>query len=179
MFGNGGIFCMYSYVSPLMIRVAGFSPEAMTLVILLAGLGMFVGNLVSGGLSVRLYARTGGAFRSGNRRRGVGAYPLPRGEPLGGADVDGRLYDDAFRRLVTATGVDLGKCTRRSDVGSGVDSGGVQPGKCLGRVLRWLADRIRSGLRIFGVAGVGFALLGFVMLTLFVRRYGRRRPQTV
>ena len=53
MFGNGGIFCMYSYVSPLMIRVAGFSPEAMTLVILLAGLGMFVGNLVSGGLSDR------------------------------------------------------------------------------------------------------------------------------
>ena len=148
MFGNGGIFCMYSYVSPLMIRVAGSDDVGHPA----RGAGHVRGQSRQRRIVGSLYARTGGAFRSGNRRRGVGAYPLPRGEPLGGADVDGRLYDDAFRRLVTATGVDLGKCTRRSDVGSGVDSGGVQPGKCLGRVLRRLADRIRSGLRIFGVA---------------------------
>ena len=148
MFGNGGIFCMYSYVSPLMIRVAGFSPEAMTLVILLAGLGMFVGNLVSGGLSDRYTPERVARFAQGIAVVALALILFLAANRWAALT----LYDDAFRRLVTATGVDLGKCTRRSDVGSGVDSGGVQPGKCLGRVLRRLADRIRSGLRIFGVA---------------------------
>ena len=30
MFGNGGIFCWYSYVTPLMTHVAGFSENSMT-----------------------------------------------------------------------------------------------------------------------------------------------------
>lgn len=53
MLGNGGIFCWYSYVSPLMMHTSGFSADAMTLVIMLAGFGMFVGNLVGGHLSDR------------------------------------------------------------------------------------------------------------------------------
>ncbi len=48
MFGNGGIFCWFSYVSPQMIHEAGFSPESMTLIMMLAGLGMTIGNLVGG-----------------------------------------------------------------------------------------------------------------------------------
>lgn len=46
--GNGGIFCWYSYIGPLMIRQTGFAPETMTLIVMLAGAGMFVGNLVGG-----------------------------------------------------------------------------------------------------------------------------------
>ena len=48
MFGNGGIFCWFSYVSPQMIREAGFAPESLTLIMILAGLGMTIGNLVGG-----------------------------------------------------------------------------------------------------------------------------------
>ena len=32
MFGNGGIFCWYSYVTPLMTHVAGFSENSMTFI---------------------------------------------------------------------------------------------------------------------------------------------------
>ena len=46
MFGNGGIFCWFSYVTPQMIHEAGFSPHSMTAVMMLAGLGMTIGNLV-------------------------------------------------------------------------------------------------------------------------------------
>ena len=52
-FGNGGIFCWYSYVSPLMIHTSGFTEENLTLVIMLAGFGMFAGNILGGHLSDR------------------------------------------------------------------------------------------------------------------------------
>lgn len=53
MFGNGAIFCMYSYVSPLMTTAAGFSAGSMAWVMVFAGLGMTFGNLLSGRLSDR------------------------------------------------------------------------------------------------------------------------------
>lgn len=51
--GNGGVFCWYSYVSPQMTQVSGFSDESMTGLMMLAGFGMVVGNLVGGRLSDR------------------------------------------------------------------------------------------------------------------------------
>ncbi len=53
MLGNGGIFCWYSYVSPLMTHVSGFGAEHLTLIIMLAGFGMFAGNLLGGHFSDR------------------------------------------------------------------------------------------------------------------------------
>lgn len=53
MFGNGGIFCWYSYISPLMTTDAGFPPETVSLLMVAAGFGMVVGNLTSGRLSDR------------------------------------------------------------------------------------------------------------------------------
>lgn len=50
-FGNGGIFCWYSYVSKAMTTVSGFSESSMGWVMVWAGLGMVLGNLVSGKLS--------------------------------------------------------------------------------------------------------------------------------
>ncbi len=49
--GNCGIFCMYSYVNPLMIKAGGFAPEALSLIMVAAGFGMVVGNITSGKLS--------------------------------------------------------------------------------------------------------------------------------
>lgn len=49
--GNGGVFCWYSYINPLLTDVSGFSLESITALMMLAGFGMVVGNLVSGRLS--------------------------------------------------------------------------------------------------------------------------------
>ncbi|MEC3879992.1 MFS transporter [Parapedobacter sp. 10938] len=49
--GTGGLFSWYSYISPLMTKVAGFSESSMTYILMLAGLGMFFGNLVGGRLA--------------------------------------------------------------------------------------------------------------------------------
>ena len=51
--GNGGAFCWFSYVNPLLTRVSGISPSDMTAVMVLAGMGMLVGNLAGGRLSDR------------------------------------------------------------------------------------------------------------------------------
>lgn len=51
MLGNGGVFCWYSYINPLLTNVSGFHPQSITLLMVLAGFGMVVGNLVSGRLS--------------------------------------------------------------------------------------------------------------------------------
>ena len=51
--GNGGVFCWYSYVSPMLVEVAGFSTGSVTALMMLAGFGMVVGNLASGRMSDR------------------------------------------------------------------------------------------------------------------------------
>lgn len=51
--GNGGVFCWYSYITPLLTNVSGFSAESVTALMVLAGFGMVVGNFVSGRLSDR------------------------------------------------------------------------------------------------------------------------------
>lgn len=51
--GNGGIFCWFSYISPLLTHVSGFSSNQVSLLMILAGAGMVVGNWCGGRLSDR------------------------------------------------------------------------------------------------------------------------------
>lgn len=53
MFANGGIFCWYSYISPLMTQEGGFSVGALPVLMIAAGFGMVAGNLISGRLCDR------------------------------------------------------------------------------------------------------------------------------
>lgn len=49
--GNGGIFCWYSYINPLLVNVSGILPQFVSLIMILAGAGMCVGNFLGGKLS--------------------------------------------------------------------------------------------------------------------------------
>ncbi len=51
MFGNGGFFCLYSYITPLLTKVSGVPVADMTFIMVLAGLGMCIGNMLGGKLS--------------------------------------------------------------------------------------------------------------------------------
>lgn len=53
MFGNAGVFAWFSYVKPYMMFVSGFSETAMTFIMMLVGLGMVLGNVLSGRISGR------------------------------------------------------------------------------------------------------------------------------
>lgn len=51
--GTGGLFAWYSYIAPLMTTVATFSPNQVTYILMLAGLGMMAGNFFGGYLADR------------------------------------------------------------------------------------------------------------------------------
>eukprot|EP01133_Synstelium_polycarpum_P003182 gene3182-3635_t len=51
--GTGGLFSWYSYIAPLLTEVSAFSANSITYILVLAGLGMFVGNLAGGKLADR------------------------------------------------------------------------------------------------------------------------------
>ena len=81
--GTGGLFSWYSYIAPLMTKVAGFSESSMTYILMLAGLGMFIGNLLGGRLadlvspakaSLMLLVAMAAALVA---QRYLSAYPIP------------------------------------------------------------------------------------------------------
>lgn len=53
IFAQIGLYCWYSYIDPQLTLVAGFSARDLSWLMVLAGLGMFAGNLVAGRLSDR------------------------------------------------------------------------------------------------------------------------------
>lgn len=57
-FGQASVYCYFSYVDPIMTSVAGFSMSSMTWIMMVAGLGMVVGNAISGKLADRFSAAT-------------------------------------------------------------------------------------------------------------------------
>ncbi|WP_026464410.1 MFS transporter [Adhaeribacter aquaticus] len=52
--GTGGLFCWISYIAPLMIKVSNFDPATVPYIMMVAGLGMVVGNFVGGKLADHL-----------------------------------------------------------------------------------------------------------------------------
>jgi len=52
--GNGGFFAWFSYIVPLFTEVAGFSASTVTFLMVLAGVGMSLGNLLGGWLTDRM-----------------------------------------------------------------------------------------------------------------------------
>ena len=51
LLGNCSVFCYYSYIAPLLTNVSGIPTEMMTLMMVLAGAGMVIGNLSGGKIS--------------------------------------------------------------------------------------------------------------------------------
>lgn len=52
--GTGGLFSWYSYIAPLMTEVSGFSADSVTYILILAGTGMLVGNIIGGKLADKI-----------------------------------------------------------------------------------------------------------------------------
>lgn len=51
--GFGGVFVVFTFIAPILEQVTGFSPRAVTLVLVLFGVGLTVGNTVGGKLADR------------------------------------------------------------------------------------------------------------------------------
>ncbi|WP_295998790.1 MFS transporter [Rugamonas sp.] len=53
VFGFGGVFVVFTYIAPILEQVTGFSPHAVTWVLVLFGVGLTIGNTIGGKLADR------------------------------------------------------------------------------------------------------------------------------
>jgi DHA1 family inner membrane transport protein len=58
VFGFAGVFASFSYITPMMIQLAGFSPAAVTFLLALFGVGMTVGTVIGARFTDRDHGRT-------------------------------------------------------------------------------------------------------------------------
>ncbi len=54
--GQGSVYCWYSYMEPIMLNVSNVGQENMKWVMVVAGIGMFLGGIVCGRLADRFHA---------------------------------------------------------------------------------------------------------------------------
>ena len=151
MLGNGGIFCWYSYVSPLMIHSSGFTADDLTLIIMLAGFGMFAGNIIGGHFSDRFTPEKVVRFTLATAAATLLAIYF-------GAhvrDLSVALHGMSVLCFVAPAAAYSGEFARRRDAGGGFGAGGIQSGQCAGRLLRRPADRPRAGVSLYGSRGHG------------------------
>ena len=142
--GNGGVFCWYSYINPMLTHISGFSAESITPLMILAGFGMVMGNLISGRLSDRytpgkaallMCLCTAGLFAVSSPEQILIIRVAKGGEMLGAACVQ--------------VAFNLGNAI-------GAYAGGLA---------------ISGGYRYPALTGVPFALIGFILFLIFYKKY--------
>ncbi len=167
--GNGGVFCWYSYINPLLTNVSGFSVESITALMVLAGFGMVVGNLVSGRLSDRYTPGKVGTAVQGM----ICAIlllifflsPNPWCSAILMALCTAGLFAVSSPEQVliirVAPGGEMlgGACVQMA----------FNLGNAIGAYVGGLA--LAGGYRYPALAGVPFALVGFVLFLIFYKKY--------
>lgn len=170
--GNGGVFCWYSYINPLLTHVSGFSVESITALMVLAGFGMVVGNLVSGRLSDRYTPGKVGTVVQGMICIVLLLIfflsPNPWFSALLMALCTAGLFAVSSPEQVliirVAPGGELlgGACVQMA----------FNLGNAIGAYVGGLA--LAGGYRYPALAGVPFALTGFMLFLIFYKKYQAR-----
>lgn len=167
--GNGGVFCWYSYINPLLTNVSGFSAESITGLMVLAGFGMVVGNLVSGRLSDR--------YTPGKVGTTVQAMicvvlllifflsPYPWLSALLMCFCTAGLFAVSSPEQVLIIRVAKGG----EMLGAACVQVAFNLGNAIGAYVGGLA--ISGGYRYPALAGVPFAMVGFVLFLTFYKKY--------
>ena len=167
--GNGGVFCWYSYINPLLTEVSGFTAESITALMVLAGFGMVVGNLVSGRLSDR--------YTPGKVGTTVQAMicivlllifflsPYPWLSALLMCLCTAGLFAVSSREQVLIIRVAKGG----EMLGAACVQVAFNLGNAIGAYVGGLA--ISGGYRYPALAGVPFAMVGFILFLTFYKKY--------
>lgn len=120
--GFGGVFAAITYIAPMMTKVAGYSEGAVTWLLVLFGVGMFVGNLIGGKFADRklmpmLFVTLGGlslvllAFTVTAHNKVLAALTIMLVGGLGFATVpplQKRVLDQAHGAPTLASAVNIG-----------------------------------------------------------------------
>ena len=164
--GNGGVFCWYSYINPLLTEVSGFTAESITALMVLAGFGMVVGNLVSGRLSDRY---TPG--KVGTTVQAMICIVLLLMSPY--PWLSALLMCLCTAGLFAVSSPEQVLIIRVAKGGEMLGAACVQVafnlGNAIGAYVGGLA--ISGGYRYPALAGVPFAMVGFILFLTFYKKY--------
>lgn len=171
MLGNGGVFCWYSYINPLLTNVSGFAPSSITALMILAGFGMVVGNLIGGRMSDRYTPGRVAAFV-----QGITCVTLLLIFFLAGISwLSVLLMCLCTGCLFALSSPQQVLLIRHSKGGELLGAASVQVGFNLGNAIGaysgGLALQAGLGYQYPALIGVPFAFVGFLLLTLFYRKY--------
>lgn len=175
MLGNGGVFCWYSYISPLLTHVSGFSAESVTVLMVLAGFGMVAGNLVSGRLSDKYTPGRVAAAAQGMICVALSLIFLVAQI----AWLNALLMCLCTAGLFAVSSPQQVLLIRHSKGGEMLGAASVQVafnlGNALGAYCGGLPLEAGLGYKYPALIGSGFALIGFILLTVFYRKYEIKR----
>ena len=167
--GNGGVFCWYSYISPLLTSVSGFSEESVTALMVLAGFGMVAGNLISGRLSDRYTPGRVGMVVQGM----ICVILLLIFFLSPNAWCSALLMALCTAGLFAISSPEQVLIIRVAPGGEMLGGAAVQMafnlGNAIGAYVGGLA--VTGGYRYPALAGVPFALIGFVLFFVFYKKY--------
>jgi DHA1 family arabinose polymer transporter-like MFS transporter len=158
--GTGGMFCWVSYIAPLMTEVSHFPASYVPYIMMLVGLGMFVGNVVGGKLADRFSPLTaattlllamGGTllaiyFASGNQVLSLaltflaGSFSLALAAPI------------QILMIQSSKGAEM--------LGASITQAAFNMGNALGAFLGGLPIALGYGYTSPALVGVGLALVG-------------------
>lgn len=148
LLGNGGVFCWYSYINPLLTRVAGF-PGGRRFGADGAGRIRHVRRQLGRRPPVGpLYAGAGGRLGAGDYLRCPAADLFLRAGSMACRRADVRLHDRAVRGVESSAAPAAAPFRRRRAARGGQRPSGVQPWQCDRSLLRRLAAGSRSGIRV-------------------------------
>lgn len=170
--GNGGVFCWYSYISPLLTQVSGFSENSITALMVLAGFGMVVGNLVSGRMSDRYTpGRVLMVSQAGICLVLVGIFFLSPNPWISAV-----LMFLCTAGLFAVSSPEQLLIIRVAPGGEMLGGASIQMafnfGNAVGAYAGGLA--VTNGVRYAALMGVPFALIGFILTVIFYKRYQSR-----
>lgn len=167
--GNGGVFCWYSYITPLLTQISGFSAESVTALMMLAGFGMVVGNLVSGRMSDRYTPGKVGTVVQGMICIVLLLIFFLSPNPWCSAV----LMTLCTAGLFAVSGPEQVLIIRVAPGGEMLGGACVQMafnlGNAIGAYVGGLA--LVGGYRYPALAGMPFALVGFVLFFIFYKKY--------
>ena len=170
--GNGGVFCWYSYINPLLTHVSGFSEESITALMVLAGFGMVAGNLISGRMSDRYTPGRVGMVVQGliciTLLLIFFLSPNPWCSALLMALCTAGLFAISSPEQVLMIRVAPGG----EMLGGAAVQMAFNLGNAIGAYVGGLA--ITGGYRYPALAGVPFALIGFVLFFVFYKKHQTR-----
>lgn len=171
--GNGGIFCWYSYINPLLVKVSGIMPKYVSIVMVLAGAGMCIGNFLGGKLSDKFSPALVAGMTQLTACIALLLIFFFASNPIASIILmcvcTGCLFAVSAPQQVllieNARGGEM--------LGASFSQISFNLGNAIGAFVGALPVKYGLGYQYTAIPGAFFAFIGFIMLFYFYKKYGK------